>query len=229
MPCISLEGSMPKRTLAVALGLSLALFAAGAGVAVHTQTPQSDPASLPAHDTHQGLLIAADPYTSAERSKLQFGKHSPYEGGILAIDVFFKNDNDSPIRITLDTVELRIGSPGGPRQKLEGLSPEDVADRTLLKTGKNVRLPRAPIPLPGAIPKTGRDKNWNDFVAILRSDAMSSGVLPPHSTTHGFFYFDIDHHYEWLSNGLLDVPDMEFMIGNKALFFFEVDLKNAAP
>jgi hypothetical protein len=29
---------------------------------------QTNPASLPAHDRHEGLLVAADPYTDAARA-----------------------------------------------------------------------------------------------------------------------------------------------------------------
>src|SRR5713101_6299554 len=57
---------------------------------------QQDPASLPARDSHEGLLIAADPYQDATRYKTRFGKKNPYDAGILAIEVYFRNDNDKP-------------------------------------------------------------------------------------------------------------------------------------
>ena len=43
-------------------------------------------------------------------------------------------------------------------------------------------------------------------------------------TTHGFVYFDIDHHYEWLSHSRVDIPDLVFMNDAKPIFFFEIDL-----
>jgi hypothetical protein len=188
---------------------------------------QADPATLPAHDTHQMLLIAAKPYTMAGESKEKFGKHTPYEGGILAIDVYFRNDNDAPIRINLQTVQLRIGEPHGQRQKLDPLSAEDVANRTLLKGDKDPTAPRLPHPLPGELPKTGRGKDWDEFDSALRSAAMSSDVLPPHATTHGFFYFDVARHFDWLPDATLDVSDLAFMTTKQALFFFEIDLAPA--
>ncbi len=109
-----------------------------------------DPASLPARDSHQGLLIAADPYTTADRYKAKFGKRTPYDGGILAIEVFVRNDNDLPIRINLKTTQLLIGAPGEARQRLDPLSPEDVADRVLAK--EKDPTPRFPIPRVGAPP-----------------------------------------------------------------------------
>ena len=82
--------------------------------------------------------------------------------------------------------------------------------------------------LPGSIGKQSRNKDWQELDGKLRSVSMTTDVLPPHSTTHGFFYFDIDHRYDWLSNARFEVPDLSSMLDNKALFFFEVDLAPAA-
>jgi len=215
---------MRQQTHLVALYLGL-VFTTGS----QSARAQADPASLPAHDSHQGLLVAADPYAAAERSKTKFGKHSPYEGGILAVDVYFRNDNDSPVRLNLDTVELRVGGRGEPKQKLAAISPEEVADRTLLKAPKDPRATRVPFPLPGGGAKSSRGKDWDEFAGTLRSAAMATTIIPPHGLAHGFFYFDIDHHFDWLSTALLNIPDLEFMFGNKPLFFFEIDLAPAAP
>src|SRR5262245_37012797 len=70
-----------------------------------------DPAVLPARESHQGLLIAVSADVTAERSKAKFGKRTPYEAGVLGLDVYFRNDNDAPIRINLEEVRLFIGSP----------------------------------------------------------------------------------------------------------------------
>jgi hypothetical protein len=66
----------------------LALWLGGAaahGQSSATANASIDPATLPARDVHQGLLIAVNPYTSAEQYKARFGKRTPYDGGILAI------------------------------------------------------------------------------------------------------------------------------------------------
>jgi hypothetical protein len=209
---------MSNRLPPLAFGLSAVLFATCA-----LARAQTNPASLPAHDSHQALLVAADPYVSAVRYKDKFGKHTPYEAGILALEIYVRNDNDKPIRVNLNTVNLLIAEPSQSRQKLAAISPEEVADRVLLKP-KDPKPQRLPLPLPGRVPNTGRGKDWEEFDTILRSVAMSSDVLPPNATVHGFFYFDIDHHYDWLSNARFELPDLAFMLDNKALFFFEVDL-----
>src|ERR1035437_5100154 len=76
------------------------------------QSAQVDPLTLRTRDLHQNLLIVADPYLSADRYQGPFGKKSPYEAGIVAIAVYFRNDNDSPIRLNLETIRLVISPPG---------------------------------------------------------------------------------------------------------------------
>jgi hypothetical protein len=163
----------------------------------------------------------------AARYKDKFGKHTPYEAGILALEIYVRNDNDKPIRVNLSTVSLLFAETGQSRQKLSALSPEDVANRVFSKNPKDPKAQRLPLPLPGGVPRTGRGKEWDELDASLRSAAMSSDVLPPNATVHGFFYFDIDHHYDWLSNARFELPDLAFMLDKKALFFFEVDLAPA--
>ena len=233
MPCISRTDSMHPRMHLIFGPLRLAMPVLLLAVAAsHGQTPATpartgsvDPASLPAHDFHQGLLIAVDPYTSADRYKDKFTKHSPYEGGIVAIDVFFRNDNDLPIRINLKTMQLLIGAPGESRQRLDPLSPEDVADRVLAKPKDPT--PRFPVPRIGA-PPPKHDKNWEEFAATVREAAVATDLLPPHGTTHGFVYFDVDRHFDWISNARFEVPDLAFLNNTKPLFFFEIDLAASA-
>jgi len=216
---------MRRKLIWLALGLSALTFAAREGARAQSPT---DPSTLPAKDSHQSLLIAADPYLSADRYKARFGnKHTPYDAGILAIEVYARNDNDKPIQINLDTVSLLVAAPGQSRQKLAAVTPEEVADRVLLKTPRDVRAPRLPLPLPGGVPKKSKGKEWDEFSTELRSVSLSSDVLPPNATVHGFFYFDIDHHYDWVANSRFELPDLQFMLDKKALFFFEIDLAPA--
>ena len=213
---------LPLFVLALSAG---AAAMTGQTTATPANTGSTDPASLPARDSHQGLLVAADPYTSADRYKEKFGKNTPYDGGIVAIEVFFRNDNDSPIRINLQTMQLQIGTPGESRQRLAPLSPEEVADRTLAKPKDPT--PRFPVPRVGP-PPAKHDKKWQEFAGTVRAAALNTDLLPPHATTHGFLYFDIDRRYDWLSNARLEIPDLAFMSGTKPLFFFEIDFSSSA-
>ena len=191
------------------------------------QSAPPDPMSLPARDSHQDLTIAADPYLRAERYKKEvFGKDSFYAAGIIAIDVYFKNDNNVPIRLNPGTIQLVISQPGLDRQRLGPLSAEDVADRTLLTANSNIRAHR-PFPFPGSSSSSGHSKDWVEMTTILRSVALGTDVLPPHATTHGFLFFDLNHDFGAIHNTHLYIPDLAFMTDNKALFFFEIDLANA--
>jgi len=183
---------------------------------------QVDPASLPARDAHEGLLVAADPYQDIARYKARFGKKNPYDAGILAIDVFFRNDTDKAIHLDLESIRLLVTPPGADRQRLEPLEIEDVVDRILYPGGPNPTVPRRPFPR--RTPKPGRSKEWKELEASLRSASLEADVLPPHSSAHGFLFFDLNHHSEWLPHARLYLPDLQFLENKRALFYFEVDL-----
>jgi hypothetical protein len=188
------------------------------------QSAPPDPMSLPTRDAHQDLTIVADPYIRAARySKEVFGKDSFYAAGIVAIDVYFRNDNNVPIRLNTGTIQLVISQPGQDRQRLGALSPEEVADRTLLTANSNIRAHR-PFPFPGSSSSSGHSKDWTEMTTTLRSVALGTDVLPPHATTHGFLFFDLNHDFSAIRNSHLYIPDLAFMTDNKALFFFEIDL-----
>jgi len=191
------------------------------------QSAPLDPMTLRAHDTHQSMTIAADPYLKPERyTKDLFGKDSPFAAGIIAIDVYFRNENSVPVRLNPETIQLVISQPGQERQRINLLSPEEVADRTLLTANANIRQ-RRPFPFPGSSSTTGHSKNWTEMTTTLRSIALGTDILPPHATTHGFLFFDMNHDIGAIRNTHLYIPDLAFMTDNKALFFFEIDLGDA--
>ncbi len=185
---------------------------------------QIDPASLPAREMHQGVTLAVRPLVTEAAYKAQFTGKTPYEAGILALEVFIRNDNDKPIRLTLDTVRLLVERSGQPRQRIELLTAEDVADRVLLETPTNPKLSR--LPVGNRIPDRSRDKNWQEFAARMKAAGLPSDIGPK-ATVRGFLFFDIASHYDWLTDARLDIPDVAFMPSNEALFFFQVDLAPA--
>ena len=81
-------------------------------------------------------------------------------------------------------------------------------------------------PVPRAVLKS-KEKDWNELDAVLRSSAMSRDVLPAHSTTHGYFFFDIGSQFDALANSRLDIPDLLFTPTGEALFFLQIDLAPA--
>ena len=182
--------------------------------------------TLRARDAHQDLLIAADPFVPVNRYKETFGKTSPYTAGIIAIDVFFRNDNSTPIRLNLNAIRLVISLPEVERQRLEPLSPEEVADRTILNADANPK-PRRPFPFPDYSGGHKKSKAWNEMDTMLRSVSIPTDILPPHATMHGLLFFDMNYNFDAIWHTHLYIPDLSFMTDHTALFFFEIDLGQA--
>ncbi len=186
---------------------------------------QKDPASLSARDSHDGLLVAVDPWTNAAQYKARFKKHTPMDAGVAAIDVYFRNDTDKLIRINVDTIRLIYAPPDGDRQKLFPLAPEDVADLVLHPgSAKDPSIPRPRLPIPGRGPKKGHGKEYDELAATLAAAALQTDVIGPHSTEHGFLYFDMGHQFDALRYTRLSIPDLSFVEKNQPLFYFEIDL-----
>src|SRR6266851_3568230 len=147
---LGIIGAMIRNRFAIILSVVQCVTGAGA-VPV-----QKDPASLSARDSHDGLLVAVDPWTNAAQYKARFKKHTPMDAGVAAIDVYFRNDTDKLIRINVDTIRLIYAPPDGDRQKLFPLAPEDVADLVLHPgSAKDPSIPRPRLPIPGRGPKKG--------------------------------------------------------------------------
>ena len=181
--------------------------------------------TLPAHDLHQGLLIAADPYVSGDRSQQTFGKKNPYDAGLLALDVYLRNDSDGPMRVVLDTFELKVAPPGVTRQHIEPLTAEEASFRIILPDGPNPKTKRSPLPgIGGPSKKTKEVAKMED---ALRAQMLPGDVVGPHATVHGFVFFDVSKHFEWIKHATLIVPDVSRIPSGEKLFFFEIELAPA--
>lgn len=188
-------------------------------------TAQTSPEGMPAHDAHQGLVVSADPYVDAARSKDKFGKKHPQEAGILAVEVVFRNDTDKSIGVNLERIRLTIEMPGDKPQNLDALSLDDAADRMINPHELNPSVSR--LPIPGSRVKGGRGKDWQKLRTELKDVALGRDNLPPRSTIRGFLFFDIDHHFEWLVHSSLYVPELRFMPSREELMYFEIELAPA--
>jgi hypothetical protein len=188
---------------------------------------QTDPATLPARETHDKLTIAVDPYLDQARYKDRFGKKTPFDGGVVAIEVFFRNENEKPIRVGLESIRLILKPEGHDRQRLEPLAPEEVADAILGQNDPNPTVKRKP--LPRGIPSSNRGKEWQQIMGALREAELSGDLVPPHGMLHGFLYFNVARHFEWLPDGDLYFPDLKLIPEQKELFYFEVSLSPARP
>jgi hypothetical protein len=206
------------------------LFAAAA-----TSLPAQDGAKThaPAHastvDSHEGVAIGIEPWTQASRYKERFPKKSPFNGGVVAIHVSFRNDNDQGVKVDLQRIRLLVQISEDNRQELAPLSPEDVADTVLLKAnGKDPTARRVPLPLPVGQAKPARDANWTNLRDACQNAGVPSSVVAAHSTVEGLMYFDFHGEVELLQTARFYVPGLSNMGDNQPLSYFDIDLSHGS-
>lgn len=189
------------------------------------QASPPSPSSWPAKDAHQGFTVAADPYSDAARSKDKFAKVDPYKVGILAVDVFLKNDTADPVHVDLSTIRLDVDSPDGQHFHLPAL--------TLAQTAKEIAHPKgAALPTPRRFPSIGapgEDSKARDVETKLEPFALQSDVVPPNGSTRGFVFFDVTGHFDMVSHASLYVPDVKSVTSDNAMIYFDVPLEPHNP
>jgi len=190
---------------------------------------KSTPMRTSALDSHEGMTIAAEPWTNVDQYKQAFPKKNPYSSGILAIRVMFRNETADSIRVNLSRIRLSVEIDEGNRQDLPSLTSEEVADVAFRSKSKDPsRRTRLPIPLPSST-KVGHDKNWTELARQAEEAGFRAGVVAPHSTSEGLLYFDLQNQYDLLSNARLYVPELVALEQNRGLLFFDIDLSRATP
>lgn len=179
-------------------------------------------------DAHEGITIGVDPWTQASRYKEKFPKKNPFSGGIVALHLSIRNDNDEGVKLNLERIQLLVQLDEDHRQELETLTAEDVADTVLLKqNGKDPTARRSPIPLPIGRPKPERDKNWVEFKEACQNAGMPSSVIGAHSSMEGLVYFDLRGEWDLLQTARLYVPDLQRMTSKQAILYFDIDFNHA--
>ena len=122
-------------------------------VAKCAQSQSAPQTTKPSHaaytDSHEGMTVGVEPWTTPSRYKEKFPKKSPFSGGVVALNVSFKNDNDKGVKVDLQRIRLIVQMDEDNRQELETLSPDDVADTVMVKQSpKDPTLRRLPLPIP---------------------------------------------------------------------------------
>ncbi|HXX99728.1 MAG TPA: hypothetical protein VEI54_02335 [Candidatus Limnocylindrales bacterium] len=179
----------------------------------------------PISDSHEGITIGVDPWTTASRYKPKFPKKSPFSGGVIALHVSFQNDTDLGMRVDLQRIRLLVQISEDNRQELEPLSPDDVADTVLLKyNGKDPTAKRIPLPLPVGKSKPTRDAKWTNFRDDCQNAAVPSKVVGAHSTVEGLIYFNLRGEVDLLQTSRLYIPNLASMGDNQPISYFDIDL-----
>ena len=192
------------------------------------QQQQSTPMRTSALDSHEGMTIAAEPWTNLALYKPAFPKKNPYSFGILAVRVMLRNETADSIRVNLSRIRLSLILEDESRQELPSLTSEQLADAVFSSKVKDPsRRARLPIPLPSSN-KIGHDKNWTELARAAEEASLRDGVIAPHSTAEGLLYFDLQGQFDLLNNARLYIPELVALEKNHGLLFFDIDLSRAA-
>ena len=192
------------------------------------QATQQTSLKTAALETHEGLTISVQPWTSAALYKAKFPKKSPYDAGVIAMQVTFRNDSDDSLKVGLERIRLAVQIDADNRQELQALTAAQVADEILKPGGKDPSKARAKIPLPVSIPRSSNDKKWKEIEQQAELAGVPANVLAPHSTVQGLLYFDMQGQFDLLNGSHLYVPDITAMEKNRSLTYFEIDLSDSA-
>ena len=188
-------------------------------------TPKTTPMKTQFMDTHEGMTIGVEPWTQAIAYKQKFPKKSPFSGGVVALQMTFKNDSDEGIKIDVQSIRLLLLIGEDNRQELSPLTAEDVADTVLLSNnGKDPTQRRNPLPIPVGKPRPSRDKNWVELKDACQNAAVPSSVVAAHSTVVGLVYFDLRSEWDLLQNAKVYLPSLVLMTTRRPLSYFEIDL-----
>lgn len=203
-------------------GVVLAFLIVTSSEAIIAQQPASVRGA--AVESHEGVTISVEPWTHASKYREKFPKKSPYNGGVVALHVTFRNNSDESVKVDLQRIRLVLILGEENRQELVPLSADDVADTVLLKGGKDPTTRRNPLPIPIGKPNPSRDKNWTEFRDDCQNAGIPSPVVAAHGSLDGLVYFDMRSEWELLQTAKLYVPNLESMSTHTPLSYFEIEL-----
>ncbi len=167
-------------------------------------------ASYASHQTSEGLTIGVAAYVSDQENRPVFGKHNPYDYGVLPVLVVIQNDTGKAIR--LDSLEVVLVGPN--RSRIDSTPAKDV--RYL--TGPR-RPDVAPSPLPTGVPRISKHKNPLDSWEI-EGRAFAAKMLPAGQSASGFVYFQSG----FQRGSSLYVSGLKEAESGKELLYFEIPL-----
>lgn len=210
----------------VASRSALLSYAAAAAAATAKQATSQSTIKTAALESHEGVTISALPWTQASQYKEKFSKKSPFTGGVLAVQVSFRNDSDDSIKVALDHIRLSFNVDADNRQELESLKAEEVADAILHPGAKDpTQRRRLPIPL-ATTGGGGKSKEFTELQTQAQNAAVPTSVVAAHSTVQGLLYFDLQGQFDLLQTAHLYIPDIAIMGKSQGLSYFEIDLSH---
>jgi hypothetical protein len=169
--------------------------------------------SYATRQTNQKVTVAAVPFTTDDQTRAAFGKHNPYQYGILPVLVVIQNDKDEPVRMSALQAEFMLAD----GRHIEAIPPRDVPNTLAHGPKDGTSLPgngpRLPFPTP---------KKKNPLLgANLEGRAFVAPMLLPHESAYGFFYFQT----RLFPGAKLYLSGLQAARSGEGVVFFEVPLE----
>jgi hypothetical protein len=169
-------------------------------------------ASYPFKQTAEGITIAADVYETGDKVTTAFGKHNPYDYGVLPILVII--ENHGPKAVSVDRLEVEYDTHGNGR-----VEATPARELKYLHGARQPQANPAPLPIPG-MGGIGRSKKNPLSDWEIEGRAFAAQIVPPGGTVSGFFYFQTGHtsHASLLIQGVREVGT------GREVIYFEIPL-----
>ena len=207
----------PVLRTASLLGLCLCLLSASAsaGYKPRPWSPRT-PDSYPARLTSEKVTIAAEPLILDARAAQVFDKNDMVTAGIMPLAIVIFNDNDFPVRVAADSIELIEEG-----EHLHSLSPGEAVSE-LFKKGRRKSYGVPDSRLPGS-----RDSGNPEAMRDFELKFLGTKVVPAHGKEGGFLYIHppMNDLRGYLSKARIYIPDIYREDNGSRLIFFEFDLK----
>jgi hypothetical protein len=179
--------------------------------------PAAHPArTYPAHDEHpmEKVTVAVDPYDVEYKASIFTVNYRKYD--FLPVFLVVTNDGDQPLALADMQIQLNTVN----RSKLSPVTSEDLARRMSHPSHRDTPNP-LPIPLPGKKVKGGLSEKTMDEIDRAQFGAKA---VEPHSTAHGFLFFDVSDIPNPLAGAHLYLTGLRDAKGAE-LMYFEIALE----
>jgi len=195
------------------LGFALAALSPAAADELEFRAKPAE--AYAARDSHEGVVVAVEPFDTPELTKPAFGKIDFRKAGIVPVLVVIANNTYRTIR--LDEASVRFIS--GDRQQIEPTPAEDVVRRF----GGGYSRDSGPFPIPR---RSSRPLKSRDATEVIAREFVVR-MIPPQTSVSGFFYFDLRRARTQLPGGTFFLTDLFWADDSQALMFFEVSFDDA--
>ncbi|HEY4681991.1 MAG TPA: hypothetical protein VIH17_01930 [Candidatus Acidoferrales bacterium] len=179
---------------------------------------QPNPRDYPAHDAHEGVAMAADPYLERARAERVFGSYAPHKAGVLAVEMIVKNETGQGMTVNWAAAQLLARSAGW---QLRALTMEELTRRLVGETKTRETVPSRWPPLP----RSKKAAQYEKARAALAPHFFEAGTIPPGATARGFLFFDIGGDFQAVSRARIYIPEVKNLSTGQPLMFFEMEFR----